>query len=145
MGLEVWITQKELRVFPALRELHYGIGMGWNGMNGEWPMENMRNGSQGFDDVFLWMFLLLSGRACFLTSVVAFRFRLPVVDRGTVMACLSLSGKAGHGVACSVFCIRKNLKGDVSTCPLSLKIFGGYHCASHWIRARFLTGISEFV
>jgi hypothetical protein len=80
------------------------------GTNGEWPMENMRNGSRGNSMMVLfWMFLLLSGRACLLVFAVALRFRLPVADCGMVMACCSLSGKAGHGIVRSVLCITKRL------------------------------------
>ena len=80
-------------------------GNGWGMANGKYEEWLPR----GFDDGAFWMFLLLSGRACFLVFAVALRFRLPVADCGMVMACCSLSGKAGHGIVRSVFCITKRL------------------------------------
>lgn len=60
--------------------------------------------------VLFWMFLLLRGVLVLRAFVVVFCFRLPVVDCGMAMACCSLSGKAGHGIVRSVFCITKGLE-----------------------------------
>jgi hypothetical protein len=139
-------SSKELRVFLALRELHDGIGMERNGTgtNGVWPNGKYEEWLPGDSMMVLfWMFLLLSGCACSPAFAVALRSRLPVVDCGMAMACFSL-GKAGHGIACSVFCITKRLERrcfDVSRRPS--RIFDGNGYALHWVLDQLFTSRSK--
>jgi len=59
------------------------------GTNGEWPMQNMRNGSQGFDDgvfVFGWFYFSWSVLT-FLPLAIVTHICLPVVDCEMAMAC----------------------------------------------------------
>lgn len=75
------------------------MGLEWNGTDTK--ERGMANGKIGewlpwglHDGAFFGCFLFLSGCARPLAFAIAFRFRLPVVDRGIAMACFSL-GKGG--------------------------------------------------
>lgn len=66
----------------------------------------------------------------FLPFAVAFPFRLTVVDCWNDDGLLLeiISGKAGHGIACSVSLYYiKDLKGDFMMCPLSCQCFSEGH------------------
>jgi hypothetical protein len=106
-------SRKELRVFLALRELHDGIGMERNGTgtNGVRPNGKYEEWLPGDSMMVLFFgcFHFFRGVLVLRPLPLPLRFRLPVVDCGMVMACFSL-GKAGHGIACSVFCITKRLE-----------------------------------